>query len=82
MIYFLSDAFTQIPSYWVLSCWAAKKQKRQKETEEWEFEMNMGYHICMKFYSTSELFVMHYQATTVFTSTAVTMYIALLWQLL
>ena len=40
--------------------------------------MNMGYHICMKFYSTSELFVMHYQATTVFTSTAVTMYIALL----
>ena len=51
---------------------------RQKDTEEWEFEMNMGYHICMKFYSTSELFVMHYQATTVFTSTAVTMYIALL----
>ena len=59
-----------------------RNKKRQKETEEWEFEMNMGYHICMKFYSTSELFVMHYQATTVFTSTAVTMYIALLWQLL
>ena len=55
-----------------------RNKKRQKETEEWEFEMNMGYHICMKFYSTSELFVMHYQATTVFTSTAVTMYIALL----
>ena len=59
-----------------------RNKKEQKETEEWEFEMNMGYHICMKFYSTSELFVMHYQATTVFTSTAVTMYIALLWQLL
>ena len=55
-----------------------RNKKRQKDTEEWEFEMNMGYHICMKFYSTSELFVMHYQATTVFTSTAVTMYIALL----
>ena len=55
-----------------------RNKKEQKETEEWEFEMNMGYHICMKFYSTSELFVMHYQATTVFTSTAVTMYIALL----
>ena len=55
-----------------------RNKKEQKDTEEWEFEMNMGYHICMKFYSTSELFVMHYQATTVFTSTAVTMYIALL----
>ena len=55
-----------------------RNKKEQKETEEWEFEMNMGYHICMRFYSTSELFVMHYQATTVFTSTAVTMYIALL----
>ena len=30
MIYFLSDAFTQIPSNWVLSCWAAKKQKKTK----------------------------------------------------
>ena len=55
-----------------------RNKKRQKDTEEWEFEMNMGYHIFMKFYSTSELFVMHYQAITVFTSTAVTMYIALL----
>ena len=55
-----------------------RNKKEQKDTEEWEFEMNMGYHMCMKFYSTSELFVMHYQATIVFTSAAVTMYIALL----
>ena len=40
VIYYLSDAVTQIPCYWVLSCWAAKKQKRQNETEEWEFEVN------------------------------------------
>ena len=24
-----------------------RNKKEQKETEEWEFEMNMGYHICM-----------------------------------
>ena len=39
MIFYLIDAFTQIPCYWVLPCWAAKKQKKN-ETEEWEFEVN------------------------------------------
>ena len=39
-IYYLNDAITLIPCYWVLPCWAAKTQKRQNEAEEWEFEMN------------------------------------------
>ena len=63
MIFYLSDAFTQIPCYWVLSCWAAKKQKEKMRQKNGDLTW-MGYHVCLKFCSPSKLFVMHYQATT------------------
>ena len=46
-IYYLSDAFTQIPCYWVLSCWAAKKQKDKMRQRNGNLRW-MGYSVWIK----------------------------------